>query len=262
MSETKRVQLVAVTAADDLGYLGQQAVAEAMSGRGEYRIIGGHMARLLLAAFPTEAATPRSTLDADAAVGDVEVIGPLASDLLARQFIKERANKFVKNVDGGEIEINLLLPRAENPYDGLRTRSIPGLGAVDTLPELSWAMLREPLTLDLSVRLRDGQVIEFHTQIPDLEVAVVLKAHAWRARRTQKDSDLADLGTLLEIKHAHPEARWSLYEPELRSFRRDAARILHELSSSLTRKNPRYRVPAQLDRKRLAALIQTHVSRP
>src|SRR5690625_6113643 len=73
---TRDLRVVAMNNADELGYLGQQAVAEAVSPDDDYRIVGGHMVRLLLKAYPTSAATPRSTLDADAAVGDVEVIGP------------------------------------------------------------------------------------------------------------------------------------------------------------------------------------------
>lgn len=259
MSGVRSLALRSTSAADDLGYLGQQAIAQAMSEGQDYRIIGGHMTRLLLAAYPTEAAIPRSTLDADAAIGDVEVIGPLAADLLEQDFTKERANKFVKAVEGGEVEINLLLPRHENPHAGLRTRTVEGVGAVDTLPELSWALLGEPLVLDVSATLRDGRTLEYRTLIPDLEVAVVLKAHAWRARRSQKDGDLADLQTLFEIRHAHPEAPWRLQEPPLRGYRRDAARILSELSRTVTRRAPGYRVPPHLDGKRLAALIQRHV---
>lgn len=44
----------------------------------DYRTVGNHRVRLLLKAHPTREAVPWSTLHADAAVGDVEVIGRLA----------------------------------------------------------------------------------------------------------------------------------------------------------------------------------------
>ena len=139
--------------ADELGYLGQQAVADAVSPGDDYRIIGGHMVRLLLEVYPTPAATPRSTLDADAAVGDVEVIGPLSASLVAQDFVKEAGNVFRKEV-GGErsIEINLLLSRLDHSQ-GLRQRAVKDVGQVDTLPELSWVMLGEPLVLDVTAVL-------------------------------------------------------------------------------------------------------------
>src|SRR5699024_12618410 len=95
---TRDLRVVAMTNADELGYLGQQAVADAVSPDDDYRIVGGHMVRLLLKAYPTSAATPRSTLDADAAVGDVEVIGPLSVRLVAQDFVKDGRNIFRKQV--------------------------------------------------------------------------------------------------------------------------------------------------------------------
>lgn len=72
------IRVHAISNSDALGYLGQQAISAAVSPEDDYRIVGGHMVRLLLEVYPTPQATPRSTLDADAAVGDVEVVGPLS----------------------------------------------------------------------------------------------------------------------------------------------------------------------------------------
>ena len=70
------------SAADDLGFHGQLALSRMMSSgqRGDYRLIGGHMVRLLLLAYPTERAVPRSTVDVDAGLSALEVAGPLAAD--------------------------------------------------------------------------------------------------------------------------------------------------------------------------------------
>ncbi|TGD38305.1 hypothetical protein [Brevibacterium aurantiacum] len=265
MSETpsqpsRELHVLAMNNADELGYLGQQAVAEAVSPGDDYRIVGGHMVRLLLEVYPTPTANPRSTLDADAAVGDVEVIGPLFENLIAQDFVKEGGNVFRKQVGGKKpIEINLLLSRLDHSR-GLRQQVVEGVGQVDTLPELSWVMLGEPLVLNVTAVLRDGRSITYRTRIPDIEAAVVLKAHAWKARRMQEDKDLADLSTLFEIRHAYPDLQWRLNEPELRSFRKDSARALHELANTVTRKNVGYKVPAHLDRKHLAALIKRYVA--
>ena len=257
---TRDLRVVAMNNADELGYLGQQAVAEAVSPDDDYRIVGGHMVRLLLKAYPTSAATPRSTLDADAAVGDVEVIGPLSVRLVAQDFVKDGGNIFRKQVGGEKpIEINLLLSRLDHSQ-GVRQRTVEGVGQVDTLPELSWAMASEPLVLDVTAVLLDGRTITYRTRIPDIEAAVVMNAHAWKSRRMQSDKDLADLRTLFEIRHAYRELPWRLDEPDLRGFRKDGARALHELASTVTRKSAMYRVPAHLDRKHLAALINRYVT--
>lgn len=255
------VHLVAMSNADELGYLGQQAVSEAVAPGGDYRIVGGHMVRLLLAVHPTPAATPRSTLNADAPVGDIEVIGPLVDGLLAQDFVKKGGIVFRKQADGPDsIEVNLLLSRLSHSQ-GLGYRGVEGVGQVDTLPELSFVMMSEPMVLDVTAELRDGREIAYRTRIPDVEAAVVLKAHAWKARRMRDDKDLADLSTLLEIRHAYPDVRWKLDGPGLQGFRRDSARILHDLASTITRRHACYKVPATVDRKRVAALIQQYVAR-
>lgn len=257
---SRDLHMFAMNNADELGYLGQREVAEAVSPGDDYRIVGGHMVRLLLEVYPTQAATPRSTVDADAAVGDVEVIGPLFENLMAQDFVKEGGNVFRKQVgDEKLIEINLLLSRLDHSR-GLRQHAVEGVGQVDTLPELSWVMLSEPLVLNVTAVLRDGRSITYRTRIPDIEAAVVLKAHAWKARRMQEDKDIADLSTLFEIRNAYPDLQWRLDEPNLRSFRKDSARALHELANTVTRKSVGYKVPAHLDRKRLAALIKRHVA--
>src|SRR5699024_12756965 len=92
------------------------------------------------------------------------------------------------------------------------------------------------------------------------EATVVLKANAWKPRTMQNDKDLADMRTLSEIRHAYRELPWRLDEPDLRGFRKDGARALHELASTVPRKRAMYRVPAHLDRKHLAALINRYVT--
>lgn len=86
MSEAIDLRVYALSNSDALGYLGQQAVAEAAGEGSGYQIIGGHMVRLLLHVYPAQNAVLRSTLDADAAVGNVEVVEPMSANLLSQGF--------------------------------------------------------------------------------------------------------------------------------------------------------------------------------
>lgn len=189
------------------------------------------------------------------------MIGPLSESLVSQDLVKEGGNVFRKDA-GGEspVEINLLLSRLDH-RPGIRPRTVEGVGHVDTLPELSWVMLTDPLILDVTAVLRDRRSIAYRTRIPDVEAAVVLKAHAWKARLMQTDKDLADLNTLFEIRHLHADVPWQLDQPDLRSFRRDSARALHELANTVTRNRVDYKVPRHIDRKRLSALIKRYVTR-
>lgn len=53
------IRVHAISNSDALGYLGQQAISTAVSPEDDYRIVGGHMVRLLLEVYPT----PRATRD-------------------------------------------------------------------------------------------------------------------------------------------------------------------------------------------------------
>lgn len=108
------------SSADDLGYLGQQAVAEAAQ-TADYRIVGGHMVRLLLLAHPAERAVQRTTIDADAAVSDVDVVGSIVNRLKGQNFVQERGNVYTKAVDERQVEINLLLSRTGSTTGTSRT---------------------------------------------------------------------------------------------------------------------------------------------
>lgn len=208
MTEPVPARVAALSAADALGHLGQQAVHAAMADGVDYRLVGGHMVRMLLQVYPTPNATQRSTLDADAAVDDVQVVAPFAQRLLDQGFVQERGNLYAKSAgEEGRIEVNLLLARTGSK-EGLGLRSIEGVGQVDTLPELSFAMGQRALILEVTAELVDGRIIEYRTKVPGVETAVVLKAHSWRNRRAIKD--LADLHSLLEIREAHPEISWQL----------------------------------------------------
>lgn len=262
MSDVIRIEASAASNADSLGYMGQQAIAQAVDGDTEYRIIGGHMVRLLLHVYPTSNATMRSTLDADAAVDDIEIVGDIVDGLRAQEFIQTGGNVLKKAVNSEQnIEINVLVSR-RGSTKGLRSEHAPGVGQVDSLPELGFALGQPGLDLHVLATLFDGSVIEYRTRIPGLETAVVLKAHSWKARRLESDRDLADLKSLMEIREEHPHAPWALSSAGLIGYRKDTARILHELAGNLLKRTSSLPVPHDLDRLRMAALIARHVTRP
>lgn len=259
MTDHGSVVVDALSSADALGYRGQHALSQAMTGRGDYRIIGGHMVRLLLHLYPTPRAVPRSTVDADAALRDVDVIGPVIQDLLDDGFTKTDGNVLLKDLGGErQVEINLLLERTSG-QGGIRAQQVAGAGQVDTLHELSFVMGRQAVTLDVEAHLGD-EVLRYRIRIPDLESATVLKAHSWKGRRSPKD--LADLSTLLEIREAHPGTSWRLQEQGLKGLRLDTARILSQLRERLTSRRTQLPVPRDVEPRRFAALIQKHIWNP
>jgi len=254
------MQVHSMSKADDLSFLGQKAVADAMADDGEYRIVGGTMVRLLGLVYPTPAARARTTVDADTAVGDIEIVGAVAERLKADDFTQEGGNLFFKPLDPERrIEVNLLLSR-HGTTSGMQPQEVPGVGQVDTLPELVFALAQPPLELAMTVTLTEGDVIEYTTRIPGLEAATVLKAHARKNRH--EDKDLLDLNSLLEIREAHPDLPWRLNTPPLKATRRNTAQILHMLrENTLSRPSGRGpNLPADIDRLRMAALINRHIT--
>lgn len=152
--------------------------------------------------------------------------------------------------------MNLLLARS-GPQEGVQARAVPGVGQVDTLPELHFAMAQNPLILDVEAHLGEGETLTYQTRIPDVETAVILKAHSWSNRRAEKD--LVDLWTLLEIREAHPDTPWSLGGSNLMGRRRDVARIMHGVGERIVRK--KFPAPDALERRRFAALVAKHIGR-
>ncbi|PRA04371.1 hypothetical protein CQ019_08570 [Arthrobacter sp. MYb229] len=255
MTKPHKIYALATSAADALGYRGQKAVAEAAEGN-DYRIVGGHMVRLLLHVYPAANAVPRSTTDADTAIGSLEIAAPMIRNFLAQNFTKQGGNLFYQELAPEQrVEINLLAPRTGNA-PGIRPQTVPGVGQIDTLIELAYVFNHPPLIIDVEADLGDGETLNYQTRIPNLEEALVLKAFAWSERR--KDKDLADLNTLLEIREAHPEVPWRLNESNLIGFRKDTVRILQPLTGALSKKRTRFPVPEALDKLRFAALITKH----
>lgn len=258
MNTSIRITTRAQSMADVLGYRGQKAGADAVAENSDYRIIGGHMIRLLLHTYPTAAAIPRSTVDADAALDSLEVVGSLTQNLLAQGFTKHGGNLFYREMTPDRrIEINVLAPRTGTSR-GIKPQTVAGVGQVDTLPELSFALQHPAIVLDVEADLGGGETITYQTRVPTVEAAVVLKAHGWRGRSSVKD--IADLHTLLEIREAHPDISWRLHEDDPIGFRKDTVKILQQLRNTIVRKRPPFTVPVTLDKLRFAGLITRHIA--
>jgi hypothetical protein len=236
--------VVACTAvADDNGMRALHDVA-AVAADVEYRVIGGHMVRLLRHVYNVPGA-PRLTSDADTGI-DVNVAstGDLHARLTALGYEAECGNRYER----GEQAVDLLVPAAFKPG-----KQIIGERAFDGAPGLRVALALPPIEIAVTARLTDGDMIEFEVPVPDVEAAFVLKMLA----RTVRDSgrDLQDIETLLEIVASQPEYRaspWRLDDPEITKTgeRGDAARVAAQMISS-----PPTRVPA-----RVRALLRRHVA--
>lgn len=160
------IQVHSMSKADDLSFLGQTAVADAMADDGEYRIVGGTMVRLLGLAYPTPEARARATVDADTAVNDIEIVRVIAKRLKADDFTQQGGNLFFKPLDQEHrIEVNLLLSR-HSTKPGMQQQEVPGVGQVDTLPELVFALAQPALELAMTVTLTTGDIIDVHHTHP------------------------------------------------------------------------------------------------
>jgi Nucleotidyl transferase AbiEii toxin, Type IV TA system len=236
--------VVACTAvADDNGMRALRDVA-AVAADIEYRIVGGHMVRLLRHVYNVPG-IPRLTSDADTGI-DVNVAsaGDLHDRLIALGYIAECGNRYER----GEQAVDLLVPTAAKPG-----KRIIGERAFDGVPGLRMALALPPVEVAVTARLTDGDMMEFEVPVPDVEAAFVLKMLA----RTVRDSerDLLDIETLLEIVASQPEYRaspWRLDDPKITKAgeRGDAARVAAQMISS-----PPTRVPA-----RVRALLRRHVA--
>jgi hypothetical protein len=243
MTGTASVVIACTAVADDNGMRALRDVA-AVAADIEYRVIGGHMVRLLRHVYNV-AGIPRLTSDADTGI-DVNVAstGDLHDRFTALGYIAECGNRYER----GEQAVDLLVPAAARPG-----KRIIGERAFDGAPGLRLALALPPIEVAVTARLTDGDMIEFEVPVPDVEAAFVLKMLA----RTVRDSerDLQDIETLMEIVASQPEYRaspWRLDDPKITKAgeRGDAARVAAQMISS-----PPTRVPA-----RVRALLRRHVA--
>lgn len=261
------INVISMSNAADLGYRALADVADASQGipLTDYRIVGGHMVQLLIHAYPTPAATERSTADADAGIREAVAAGQdLHNELLERGYEAIKGNHYIRtNEDGALIEVDLLIPHdgVGRPMRG--PTEVNGRG-FDAIPGLGFALNATPLLVDVKVLLRaDKEDLAFTVPVPDVEAALILKALAWKSRTA--DKDLADISSLLEIVQLHKNSltSWGYGEERLaaKGQRLDAARVLHQLVD-LASRNRLKPMQGLSSPARLAALIREHIPAP
>ncbi|WP_326545193.1 hypothetical protein QGN32_15200 [Mycolicibacterium sp. ND9-15] len=245
MTGTVPVVLACTAAADDHGMRALRDVATA-AGDSEYRIIGGHMVRLLRYAYRLPG-MPRLTSDADTGI-DVNVAaeGGFHDQLTGLGYKPEYGNRYVL----GDQAVDLLVPTQVRPG-----KRIIGERAFDGAPGLRLALAVTPIQVAVTARLTDGDTITFEIPVPDVEAAFVLKMLARTVRASARD--LQDIETLLDIVATEPDyfaSPWRMNDPRVTSGgeRGDAAREAARMLSG-----PPTMVPA-----RVRALLRRHVALP
>ncbi|WP_313888755.1 hypothetical protein [Mycolicibacterium sp. CBMA 226] len=237
--------LACTAAADDHGMRALRDVATA-AGDVDYRVIGGHMVRLLRHIYDQPGA-PRVTSDADTGIeADISVAGSLHEQLTGLGYELEAGNRYAR----GELAIDLLVPTLAKP--GVRE---VGGRAFDSTPGLRMALASPPIQVSVSARLTDGDTVDFCVPVPDVEAAFVLKVLARTVRSEQRD--VTDIGTLLEIVQSAPvflATPWRMNDPKVvgSGERMDAARVAARMAVA-----PPTVVPA-----RVRALLARHVAAP
>ena len=183
------LELVAASRAEEAGYLALADIA-ALAERTsfDYRIVGGQMVSLHIAASGADDPALRQTLDADVGVeqqvaGDPTLVEGL-SELGYEQ--PEAANRFVRTAVGGQrLVVDLLAPS----YDSrMHTNRRHGQMTVDEIPGLSFALAHPGERHALNVQLLDGSVLDFVTVIPEITAALCVKALGYANRLAAKDA--------------------------------------------------------------------------
>ncbi|HEU4849162.1 MAG TPA: hypothetical protein VFS93_01995 [Terrimesophilobacter sp.] len=259
---SRRAELIATSRADDLSLRALADVAETTVGE-NVRIVGGQMASLLLTTFPVAGVPPRRTRDADTAITtELASSGILHDRLISRGYSATSGNSYTKplpelaapGTSVPELSVDLLVPS----LDGRFRPSFHGGRSFDAAPGLAVALAADPITIDAGATLLDGTVLEFVARVPTVELALVIKAHAYASRL--EDRDVEDIYRLLEIADSYPAEEiggWQLNQDDLHASRSDTAVRLHQLARR-SRRLGNADVPAA----RLAALIAAHISRP
>jgi hypothetical protein len=249
----RSVETVATSNADDAAYLALEDVARITEHLDQVRVVGGHMASLLLTAFPVAESIIRRTADADAAIStSIAATGQIHRALTDAGYVAASGNHYAK----GPLEIDLLVPSGTSEF----VKAEHGGRGFDAAPGLLRAFAMEPIVLDVGVMLTDGSRHEFVVRVPSVELAVSLKAYATISRAAPKD--LTDLYNLLSVANSYDEGQigaWTL-NGHLRGTRLDTGRILHNIAdnarpSALVREEG-------IPQERLVALIRKLVTDP
>jgi hypothetical protein len=201
----RRLELTSTSRSADAGYLALADLAQiAADLDADYRIVGGHMVTLLVAAYQVDDQVPlRETLDADfGALPHVIADSRLPDALRRRGYAPSgAANRFARRHHDSHGWLDLVVDVLAPSYEGrLLPNQQHGNLVVDEIPGLAFALARPATMLELRTRLLDGSAVEMRLALPDLTSALCIKALAYRGRYADKDA--VDLWRLMNAAHA------------------------------------------------------------
>jgi hypothetical protein len=254
---------VAVTSASraaDAGYLTLVDLSEITTELAiDYRIVGGHMVTLLVAAYGVTDQVPmRETADADFAALPAVIADPrLPAALTDHGYLpRNAANRFVREHADAygplELVVDILAPSFQGT---LVPNQRYGELVVDEVPGLSLALHRSGLAVNLRVRLTDGNELVMRLMLPDLSSALCLKALAYRGRFAAKDA--MDLWRLLNAAYAAglSESAWPATVTG-----RQAAQVLHRFFGTPGAAGLKQMSASFSERTRMQALVRQVVA--
>lgn len=248
----KVLQLISTSAADDLAYCALRDAC-AITAPHNVRIVGGQMVDLLMHLFPTPGQVLRRTVDADLAIDiSMAASGALHAEFEAAGYKATYGNTYIMS---GQ-QIDLLVPS----FDGKFSQEILGARAFDAVPGIYLALSAEPILIRANAVLTNNQTLQFEARVPNVEIALVLKALAFQSRLA--DKDLVDIYNLLQIANSYqPEFQdtWTLSKPS-QAARLDAQVSLHKLADRVgSQRKPSV---AEVKPEVLVALIRKLIALP
>lgn len=261
---TSPLPLYAQSHADDTAYRTTIDLTTACSHL-DWRLVGGIAVHLQQRLLRIEDVPDRATRDADAAiqvaVTQARTRSRIAADLAVvvdslhnLGYEQVAGNRFVRtSVDPVDTRmIDLLVPGYRSTIQ--HNQPLPDQRlVVDAVPGLGYALSVEPpVIVDLDVQHLDGTHAAATVPLASVRALLVVKALAWRGRRTTKDA--LDIWRLLEMEHRLEHVpRW----PDAGAAG-DARRILQTHARAIGRAattDPRLQA-------RVQALVDAHVGRP
>ncbi|MFC6015220.1 hypothetical protein ACFP2T_03300 [Plantactinospora solaniradicis] len=255
------VSVTSTSRASDAGYL-TLADLSAIAAELEidYRIVGGHMVTLLVAAYGVTDQVPmRETADADFAALPAVIADPrLPAALTNHGYLPQgAANRFVRGHADAYGPLELVVDILAPSYLGtLVPNQRYGDLVVDEVPGLLLALSRPGTAVDLRVRLASGGDLAMRLALPDLSSALCLKALAYRGRFAAKDA--TDLWRLLNAGYAAglSESAWPGGITG-----RQAAQVLHRFFGTPGAAGLKQMSASSRDRTRMQALVRQLVAR-
>jgi hypothetical protein len=250
------LQLTSSSAATDGAWLAAADVAAISASLDiEYRLIGGIATTLLTHLHGVADRVPaRETADADMGVHPGVCADPdLPMALSQLGYTQADGSRFVRSGPGGRRVIDVLVPSHIGRHEANQKY---GSLVVDAVPGLALALSTPATPLDLVAHLSTGAAVELRVLLPDIRAALVLKAHAYRERFTDKDA--VDIWRLLESADSAgigPDD-WP------RSRGRDAAAHLHKFFGAAGAPGSRRASQAPATQARIRLLVQKLIPRP